>query len=133
MISGIWNQVSSKIGMSASPLSEAGESSVNSATTTSIPQHFSENFEVTSYTTQTLDSDSEGPPSSPFVANVSESIEDRENTSPNQAARMAAKSPEREPISSLKPLKSHASPTSKSRSPQKISESMGSPRKLSSP
>ena len=119
--------------MSASPLSEAGESSVNSATATSIPQHFSENFEVTSYTTQTLDTDSEGAPSSPFVANVSGSAEDRQNISPSKAARMAAKSPEREPISPLKPLKSRASPTPKLQSPQKISEPVRSPRKLSSP
>ena len=130
MIRGVWNQVSQTIGMS-SPLTPAGESGLNSRTPSQ--QLRSEEFEVTKYTTQSsTDSDSDGPPSSPFVANIDDST-DRENTSPSKVSRMATQSPiDREPTSPLKMLKSRTSPSPK-QSPQKDAGLMRSPRKLSSP
>lgn len=119
----------------ANPLTYANDSGLNSAN--SSANH--DDYEVESYsthTTTTIDTDSEGPPSSPFVANVSDpsSYENEENISPSkQLSRMISKSPiDREPTSPLKMLKSRASPT-KVQSPQKNPEPMRSPRKLSSP
>ena len=87
-------------------------------------------YEVTSYTTSTpADSDSE-PPSSPFVANVSDD-RDRENRSPSKHTRMASVDIE-QATSPLKMFKSRTSPNL-SQSPQKVPDSMRSPRKVSSP
>jgi hypothetical protein len=130
MIRGVWNQVSQTIGMS-SPLASADESELNSRTPSQ--QLYSE-YEVTKYTTEaSTDSDSEGPPSSPFVANIDDST-DRENISPNKVSRMITKSPiERENTSPLKMLKSRTSPSPKSQSPQKDSAPVKTPRKIPSP
>src|SRR5271155_5938233 len=117
MIRGVWNQVSQTIGM-ASPLSQAGEATINSNTPPNTLRH--DDYEVTRYTTHTsAESDSEGPPSSPFVSNVSDST-DAENISPSRWSRLAAKSPiEREHPSPLKILQSRTSPAPKPQSPQK--------------
>lgn len=116
----------------ANPLTYANENLANCST-----NH--DGYEVESYsshTTTTIDTDSEGPPSSPFVANVSDpsNYENEENVSPSKPfARLPSKSPiDREPTSPLKMLKSRASPT-KAQSPQKNPEPMRSSRKLSSP
>ncbi|CZR59794.1 related to USO1-intracellular protein transport protein [Phialocephala subalpina] len=115
-----------------SPLSEAGPATLNSVTPTK-GNIFNE-YEVTMHSS--ANSDSDGPPSSPFVANVSDSIEDCENISPSKISRLASKSPiDREPNSPLKMLKSRASPTSKSQSPSPRTDpnTLRSPRKMSSP
>ncbi|KAH8685733.1 hypothetical protein BGZ60DRAFT_395936 [Tricladium varicosporioides] len=118
----------------ALPLHETGGTALNSATMTESSRQ--SDYEVTSFTTQTSitsDSDSEGPPSSPFNANVSNAA-NAENISPAKVSRLTAKSPiERESMSPLKMLKSRASPTSGSQSPRKPSDSLRSPRKMSSP
>ncbi|KAE8442265.1 hypothetical protein EG329_003525 [Mollisiaceae sp. DMI_Dod_QoI] len=109
-----------------SPLSDAGPATLNSATL--------HEYEVTMQTS--TDSDSDGPPSSPFVANVSGSIDDCENLSPSKPSHLASKSPiDREQTSPLKVLKSRASPISKSQSPSPNQDSnpLRSPRKMSSP
>lgn len=114
-----------------SPLSEAGSRVLNSASPAKIIHN---EYEITMQTT--TDSDSDGPPSSPFVANVSDVIADCENISPSKISRLASQSPvDREPASPLKMLKSRASPTSKSQSssPRKDSNPLRSPRKMSSP
>ncbi|KAF4631068.1 hypothetical protein G7Y89_g7068 [Cudoniella acicularis] len=116
----------------ASPLSETGDTALNSAIQTETPRHI--DYEVTSYTTQTsADSDSEGPPSSPFNANIPDAA-NVENISPSKVSRLTAKSPiEHEPASPLKMLKSRTSPTSNAQYPRKPSDQTRSPRKLSSP
>jgi hypothetical protein len=130
MIRGVWNQVSSTIGM-GSPLTNTGEAALNSASLTKTTNL--DDYEVTMTTTST-DTDSDGPPSSPFVANVPDPVEDRENMSPSKFSRLTSKSPiDREPTSPLKMLKSRTSPTSKTQSPRKASDPARSPRKLSSP
>jgi hypothetical protein len=134
MIRGVWNQVSSTIGM-ASPLLNTGEAALNSA----IPSKFSsEEYDVRcisrTFTDTETDADTDGPPSSPFVANISGSIEDSENISPVKVSRLATKSPiEREPTSPLKMLKSGTTPSPKAQSPRKAPDTMRTPRKLSSP
>ncbi|KAK0107038.1 hypothetical protein ONS95_003750 [Cadophora gregata] len=127
MINGIWNQVSSTIGM-ASPLTDARDNALNSASPRRN-QNLQE-YEVTMESTR-----SDSPPSSPFVPNVSsDSLEERENLSPIKTSRLSAKSPiGREHTSPLKMLKSRTSPTSTSRSPRKDQSPTRSPRKLSSP
>jgi hypothetical protein len=133
MIRGVWNQVSSTIGMST-PLTMAGESALNSASPThETSDSISDSYEVTTYTTtQRSDTDSDSLPSSPFVPYVSETIEDCENMSPTKLSRLTAKSPiDREPTSPLKMLKSRTSPPQNS--PAKMGETIRSPRKISSP
>ncbi|KAH6722444.1 hypothetical protein BKA61DRAFT_592560 [Leptodontidium sp. MPI-SDFR-AT-0119] len=127
MINGLWNQVSSTIGM-ASPLTDARDNALNSAS----PR---KNNNLQEYTVTMQSAGSDSPPSSPFVPNVSsDSLEDCENLSPSKTSRLAAKSPiEREHTSPLKMLKSRTSPTSTSRSPRKDQSPTRSPRKLSSP
>jgi hypothetical protein len=134
MIRGVWNSVSSTIGMAAPPLSVTADAALNSKSPSETSRNTSSDYEVTTYTTQTsTDSDSEGPPSSPFVANVSDSIE-RENLSPSKVSRLTSKSPvEREHTSPLKVLTSRTSPGPKAQSPRKTSDQSGSPQKLSSP
>ncbi|KAF8851922.1 hypothetical protein BDZ45DRAFT_564143, partial [Acephala macrosclerotiorum] len=78
------------------------------------------------------------PPSSPFVANVPDSVEDCENVSPSKISRLASSSPiDHEQTSPLKMLKNRTSPTSKSQSqspsPHRDSNPLRSPRKMSSP
>ncbi|KAH8592763.1 hypothetical protein B0O99DRAFT_516855 [Bisporella sp. PMI_857] len=111
-----------------SPLSLTADAVLNERSPSKQLLH---EYQVTSYTsTSSLQSDS--PPSSPFVANVSGDLEDRENLSPDKLARLARKSPiERESASPLKMLKSRTSPPAKS--PQKTPDNLRSPRKLSSP
>ncbi|TVY69003.1 hypothetical protein LSUE1_G009308, partial [Lachnellula suecica] len=118
----------------AAPLSDTAETALNSKTPSEASRTTSSEFDVTAYTVQTpTDSDSEGPPSSPFVANVSDSI-DRENVSPSKVSRLTSKSPvEREHTSPRKLLTGRVSPGSIIQSPRKTSREMGSPRKLSSP
>jgi phage shock protein A len=119
-------EVLSTIGM-ASPLSEANLNTISPTKST-----FLNNYEVTMHTT--TDSDSDGLPSSPFVSNVTETVEDRENISPTKLYRLSSKSPvEGEHPSPLKMLKSRASPTNNLQSPRKDSDTSRSPRKLSSP
>lgn len=115
----------------ANPLSYANENLANASI-------LSDEYEVESYSTQTtttIDSDNEGAPSSPFVANIPDpsNFENEENISPGRhVARMTSKSPiDREATSPLKMLKSRASPT-KAQSSQMESEPTRSPRKLSS-
>lgn len=107
----------------SNPLSEIDPTSLNSATA-NLQTSQQNNFTIYA------DNDSmEGstPPSSPFVANVTESVSDSENTT-----RLNAKSPiDREHTSPLKMLKSRATPMP-SQTPQRA-ESMRSPRKISSP
>ncbi|EPE34210.1 hypothetical protein GLAREA_07223 [Glarea lozoyensis ATCC 20868] len=122
----------------AAPLSEIGVMALNAPT--SIATSREDDYEVISYsTTQTTTSngsDSDGPPSSPFVQDVQDVSESAnlENISPNKMLRLTSKSPvEREPTSPLKMLKSRASPTS-TQSPRKTSHDyMKSPRKMSAP
>ncbi|TAQ84992.1 hypothetical protein B7494_g6683 [Chlorociboria aeruginascens] len=77
--------------------------------------------------------DSEDPPSSPFVADISNPA-DRENISPNKISRLTTKSPiERESTSPSKMLKSRTSPEAKSQSPEKSPVPIRGPRKLFSP
>ena len=134
MIRGVWNQVSSSIGM-GSPLSNAGEAALNSATPSKISsQEYEVRCSSQTYTDADTDTDTDGLPSSPFVANISDSTENSENTSPGKALRLATKSPiEREQTSPMKMLKSRTTPSPKAQSPRKTSETIGSPRKLSSP
>lgn len=130
MIRGVRNQVSSTIGM-GSPLADAGSATLNSATPT---KNILNQYEVTMQSS--ADSDSDGPPSSPFVANVPDAIHNRENISPSKNSLLASRSPiDREPGSPLKMLKSRVSLTSKSQSPspRKDSNPLRSPRKMSSP
>jgi phage shock protein A len=134
MIRGVWNQVSSSIGM-GSPLSNAGEAALNSATPSKIS---SQEYEVRctsqTYTDTDTDTDTDGPPSSPFVANIAGSTENSENPSPGKVSRLAAKSPiEREPTSPLKMLKSRTTPSPKTQPLRKTPQTISSPRKLSSP
>lgn len=117
----------------ANPLTYANENLANSSA------NHDDCYEVESYSTHTttaIDTDSEGPPSSPFVANLLDpsGYENEENISPSKHfARLTSKSPiDREPTSPLKMLKSRASPA-KAQSPQKDPEPMRSPRKISSP
>ena len=118
----------------ANPLTYANESGLNLANSSLTHDE----YEVASYSAHTITTNDldDGPPSSPFVANVSDhsSHENDENMSPNkQLSRMTAKSSiEYESPSPLKTLKSRTSPT-KAHSPQKVSEPLRSPRKLSSP
>jgi hypothetical protein len=75
------------IAMATSPLTHANDSALNSA------NH--DDYQVESYTTRTTDADSDGPPSSPFVANVLDrsNYENEENISPSkQLPRLASKS-----------------------------------------
>lgn len=123
-----------------SPLTDAAAAALNSATPSSTPfvtpyssaRHM--DYEVTSFTTQTItDTDSDGPPSSPFAADVT-NLSNSENISPSKTPRPVAQSSvEREQTSPLKPLKIRSSPEPKPASPQKSSEPTRSPRKLSSP
>ncbi|KAH8782548.1 hypothetical protein BGZ57DRAFT_885893 [Hyaloscypha finlandica] len=134
MIRGVWNQVSSTIGM-GSPLSNTGDAVLNSATPSKI---LSQEYEVRctsqAFTDTDTDTDTDGTPSSPFVANVSDATENSENTSPGKVSRLATKSPvERDLISPLKMLKSRTTPPPKAQSPRKTPETIRSPRKLSSP
>ncbi|RDL37859.1 Uncharacterized protein BP5553_05292 [Venustampulla echinocandica] len=131
MIRGVWNQVSSTIGM-ASPLSERGDTALN--TNAPLDASQKDGYEVTCYTTKTyVDNESDGLPSSPFVANIADPA-GVENVSPSKMSRSKTRSPiERDPLSPLKPLKSRTSPTSKDESPRKLSDQMRSARKLSSP
>lgn len=112
-----------------SPLSRSAEATLNVTPSSQLLRE----YEVTSYTTRTTtQSDSEEPPSSPFVTNVLD--EDQENKSPSKLGRLTTKSPiEREQTSPMKMLKSRTSPEAKLHSPVKASEAVGSPRKLSSP
>jgi hypothetical protein len=122
----------------AAPLTDIGVMALNAPT--SIATSREDDYEVISYsTTQTTtsnDSESDGPPSSPFVQDVQDVTESAnlENISPNKMLRLTSKSPvEREPTSPLKMLKSRASPTS-TQSPRKTSHDyMKSPRKMSAP
>jgi hypothetical protein len=109
---------------------------------TSLDMSRDDDYEVISYstegtTTQTTppssNDENDGPPSSPFVQDVSDHA-NMENISPKKILRLASKSPvEREPTSPLKMLKSRASPTS-THSPRKTSHDyMKSPRKMSAP
>ncbi len=123
MISGHWNQGSLTIGM-ASPLTDAGHTALNSGSPTKSTVH---DYEVTMQTS--TDTDSEGPPSSPFNADVSapDGNSDLENISPSK--RLATKSPiERETASPLKMLRTRTSPNVAD-----TSERTASPRKISSP
>jgi hypothetical protein len=134
MIRGVWNQVSSTIGM-GSPLSNTGDAVLNSATPSKI---LSQDYEVRctseAFTDTDTDTDTDGTPSSPFVANVSDATENSENTSPGKVSRLATKSPvERDLVSPLKMLKSRTTPPPKAQSPRKTPETIRSPRKLSSP
>jgi hypothetical protein len=114
----------------STPLSEAAEAAINA---TPSSQLFRE-YELTSYTTRTTtDSDSEDVPSSPFVASIS-GEPDRENISPTKLARLTTKSLiERDNASPTKMLKGRTTLETTQQSPQKTSESIRSPRKLSSP
>ncbi|CAL3967230.1 unnamed protein product [Diplocarpon coronariae] len=126
MINGIWNQVTSTIGMS-SPLTDAKNSALNSSPSKSTTLRDCE---------ATMQSaDTERPQSSPFVPSVSaEPVEDRENLSPIKVPRLTAKSPgEREHPSPLKILKSRLSLISTSQPPHSDQSPTKSPRKLSSP
>lgn len=80
----------------ANPLTYANDSSLNSANYSAN----NDEYAVESYTTHTTtDTDSEGPPSSPFVANVSDpsKYDNEENISPSkQLSRMASKNPSKE-------------------------------------
>lgn len=116
----------------ASPLSDRGDMALN--TNASLDASQKDNYEVTCYTTKTyVDNDSDGLPSSPFVANISDPA-GVENVSPSKMSRSRTTSPtESDPTSPLKPLKSRASPISKDQSPNKTMNTMRSPRKLSSP
>jgi len=109
----------------ASPLTpSAGNSSTPATTLRHKP------YEITSYTAQTTsESDSDDPPSSPFVETIDHS--DRENASPSKV-RLPSKSPiERSHNSPIKMMKSRTSPI---QSPQKPTMNpVRSPRKLSSP
>ena len=113
-----------------SPLSPSGDASLNETPSSQLMQE----YEVTSYTTQyTTESDSEGPPSSPFVMDVSVDA-DRENKSPSKVARLTTKSPiYREQTSPSKMLKSRTSPGTESQSPIKATDHTIITRKLSSP
>ncbi|KAG0651898.1 hypothetical protein D0Z07_1111 [Hyphodiscus hymeniophilus] len=117
----------------ASLLTNANDSGLNSANSS---LNRDDDFDVEFSTQSTTVIDSDGLPSSPFVANVSDApnYENDENISPSkQLSRMTAKSPiDREPTSPLKMLKSRTSPI-KGQSPQKVLKSSMSPRKLSSP
>jgi hypothetical protein len=117
-----------------SPLADAGPATLNSGTPTRNIHRIHNEYEVTMH--PSIDSDSDGPPSSPFLANVPDVIENCENISPSKISRLASKSPiDREPTSPLKMLKSRPSPTSKSQSPSpcKDTNPLRSPRKMSSP
>lgn len=118
-----------------SPLTNAGDAALNSATPSKV---LSQEYEVRctsqTFTGSDTDTDTDGPPSSPFVANVSDSTGNSENTSPGKVSRATTKSPmERDPTSPLKMLKSRTTPSPKAKSPRKTSETTRSPRKLSSP
>jgi hypothetical protein len=123
--------LSRTIGM-ASPLSEFRQAALNSRSPTKSIS-LRNDYEVTMQTT--VDSDSDGLPSSPFVADISATAEDLENISPSKFSRLSSKSPvDRESTSSpLKILKSRASPPSRAPSSSDASEPMLSPRKISSP
>ncbi|TVY49571.1 hypothetical protein LOCC1_G000546 [Lachnellula occidentalis] len=118
------------------PLSVTADATLNSQSSSETSRNDNDYFEVTACTTQTstdTDLESEGPPSSPFVASISDPIE-RENVSPSKASRLTSKSPiEREHKIPLKLLTSRTSPGPKTQSPRKTSDPSGSPRKLSSP
>lgn len=126
----VTNGLAAKLGQiiaMANPLSYANENLANSS--------HNDDYEVdySTQTTTTLNEDSD-PPSSPFVANVSEPSsfdENEENISPSKhIARLTSKSPiDREATS---PHKMFASPM-KAQSLQKGPEHTRTPRKLSSP
>lgn len=125
MLRGVWEQVSTTVGM-GSPLSDAADGALNAATPTKSTAH---EYKVTkiSHTTST-DADSDGPPSSPYVADP---VENLENISPSKFSRLTSKSPiDRSSASPLKMLKSR---TANVESPQKDQAPLRSPRKLSSP
>lgn len=117
----------------ASPLSEVRHTAINSGSYSPTKFTFCNEYEVTMRSTTESDS-SEGPPSSPFVADISGPNEDLENISPSKFSRLSAKSPaDRESSSPLKMLKSRASPPSRAQSASDSSEPIQSPRKISSP
>ena len=111
--------------MSTTPLSEIAPTSLNSATAIqTLTSQQNNNFAIHD---DNENMESQSPPSSPFVANISDNIEDSENIT-----RLSAKSPiSREQASPLKLLKSRTSPTP-SQTPQRA-DSLRSPRKISSP
>jgi Fungal Transforming acidic coiled-coil (TACC) proteins len=118
-----------------SPLSNTGEAALNSATPSKI---LSQDYEVRctsqTFTNTDTDADSDEPPSSPFVANVSDAKENSGNTSPGKVSQLAATSPvERALTSPLKMLKSRTTRSSEEESPRRTPETNRSPRKLSSP
>ncbi|KAG9238108.1 hypothetical protein BJ875DRAFT_451969 [Amylocarpus encephaloides] len=115
----------------AAPLSKLSVMDLNATKTlkTSCP----DDYEVVSYTTTTSDIESDGPPSSPFVANVSDQA-NAENVSPTKMSQLSSKSPvDCEVTSPLKMLKSRTTPISTTQSPRKASDHLKSPRKMSSP
>ncbi|TVY50674.1 hypothetical protein LCER1_G008932 [Lachnellula cervina] len=118
------------------PLSVTADAALNSQSSSETSRNDNDYYEVTAYTTQTstdTNLESDGPPSSPFVTNVSDPI-NCENVSPSKASRLTSKSPiEREHKSPLKLLTNRTSPGPKTQSPRKVSDQSGSPRKLSSP
>ena len=119
-----------------SPLSNAGEAVLNSASSTKTAAFTKtlDEYEVTMTSTTSTDVDGEDPMSSPFVAHILENVDDRENESPSKFSRLTTKSPiDREPTSPLKMLKSRTSSPQKHESPRKVSDAVRSPRKLSSP
>lgn len=112
-----------------SPLTDAKDNTINSKSPAK-----NANLQDYEVTMRSADSDSEGPPSSPFVSHVSDSSDDRENISPSKLNRLSAKSPiERGSASPLKMLKSRASPPSSSQSLRREQSPIKSSRKLSSP
>jgi hypothetical protein len=117
----------------ASPLSEVRHLALNSGSPKKSYSRLHDEYEVTMHTS--IESDgSEGPPSSPFVADVSDQKEDLENISPSKFSRLSAKSPiDCESTSPLKLLKTRPSPPSKVDSSSDTSEPIRSPRKISSP
>ncbi|PBP17557.1 hypothetical protein BUE80_DR011651 [Diplocarpon rosae] len=128
MINGIWNQVTTTIGMS-SPLTDTRNSALNSSPGKSTT--------LRDYEATMQSADHESPQSSPFVPNVpapAEQSEDRENLSPIKVPRLAANSPvEREHTSPLKMLKSRASLISTSQMARNDQSPAKTSRKLSSP
>lgn len=106
----------------ASPLSPKPSTALNAATPST---NFRQNTYSDIYKTTTVDDEMDDPPSSPFVANVSDSVEHE-----NIILGKPSPSPvEREPTSPLKMLKSRTNIMPASGSPTKDR----SPRKLSSP
>ncbi|KAI9048735.1 hypothetical protein LZ554_007566 [Drepanopeziza brunnea f. sp. 'monogermtubi'] len=129
MTSGLRN-TPARIAMSAAPLTDSKESSLNSAPTSPTKTSTLHHYEVTMHS-----ADSESPPSPLFVTNVSsDSFDDRENFSPSKVSQLSAKSPiERDHTSPLKMLKIRTSPTSAAHSPRRDISPTRSIRKLSSP